>query len=171
MFGNGRARSGLIVLPCGAGKSLTGITATSTIKRACVVVCINNASVKQWKEEFKKYSTVDENLLLMFTSDSKNALPSASVACILITTYSMLCHTGKRAEDGDELIEAIRSREWGLLVLDEVHVAPAKMFSRVLNIVNAHAKLGLTATLVREDGLIGNLHFLVGPKLYGTFFL
>lgn len=166
MFGNGRARSGLIVLPCGAGKSLTGVTASSTIKRACVVVCINNASVKQWKEEFKKYSTIDESLIRMFTSDSKNFLPSKDVACVLITTYSMLCHTGKRSEGGDELINSISSREWGLLILDEVHVAPAKMFSKVLSIVNAHAKLGLTATLVREDDLIGNLNFLVGPKLY-----
>ena len=167
MFGNGRARSGLIVLPCGAGKSLTGITAASTIKHAAVVVCINNASVKQWKEEFRKYSTVDESLLKIFTSDTKNFLPPKEIACVVITTYSMLCHTGKRSEGGDEIIQAINSREWGLLILDEVHVAPAKMFSKVLNIVNTHAKLGLTATLVREDDLIANLNFLVGPKLYG----
>lgn len=167
MFGNGRARSGLIVLPCGAGKSLTGITAASTIKHAAVVVCINNASVKQWKEEFRKYSTVEESLLKVFTSDTKQFLPPKETACVVITTYSMLCHTGRRSEGGDEIIQAIGSREWGLLILDEVHVAPAKMFSKVLNIVNAHAKLGLTATLVREDDLIANLNFLVGPKLYG----
>lgn len=129
-------------------------------------MCINNASVKQWKEEFKKYSTVDESLIKMFTSDAKNFLPPRDVACVVITTYSMLCHTGKRSEGGDDIIQAINQREWGLLILDEVHVAPAKMFSKVLNIVNSHSKLGLTATLVREDDLIGNLNFLVGPKLY-----
>ena len=60
----------------------------------------------------------------------------------------------------------IQAREWGLIVLDEVHVAPAKMFRRVLSMVNAHCKLGLTATLVREDDLISDLNFLVGPKIY-----
>lgn len=143
------------------------MTATSTIKKATVVVCINNASVKQWREEYKRYSTVDESCVKIFTSDVKNFLPPKETAVIIITTYSMLCHTGKRSEGGDAIIAAINSREWGLLILDEVHVAPAKMFSKVLSIVNAHSKLGLTATLVREDDLIGNLNFLVGPKLYG----
>ena len=64
------------------------------------------------------------------------------------------------------MIEAIKDREWGLMILDEVHVAPAQMFRKVLEIVNAHCKLGLTATLVREDDKIKDLHFLVGPKLY-----
>ena len=58
MFGNGRARSGIIVLPCGAGKSLTGVTAASTIKRSTMVICINNASVKQWKEQFVMWTNV-----------------------------------------------------------------------------------------------------------------
>jgi superfamily II DNA or RNA helicase len=58
MFGNGRARSGIIVLPCGAGKSLTGVTAASTVKRSCIVLCINNASVKQWKEQFLMWTNV-----------------------------------------------------------------------------------------------------------------
>ena len=64
------------------------------------------------------------------------------------------------------MINAIREREWGIMILDEVHVAPADMFQKVLQIVNAHTKLGLTATLVREDNRIKDLHFLVGPKLY-----
>lgn len=58
MFGNGRARSGIIVLPCGAGKSLTGVTAASTVKRSTIVMCINNASVKQWKEQFIMWTNV-----------------------------------------------------------------------------------------------------------------
>ena len=63
-------------------------------------------------------------------------------------------------------MKAVSAREWGLMILDEVHVAPADMFQKVLQIVNAHCKLGLTATLVREDNKIKNLSFLVGPKLY-----
>jgi DNA excision repair protein ERCC-3 len=68
MFGNGRARSGIIVLPCGAGKSLTGVTAASTIKRATIVMCINNSSVNQWKDQFLTWTTLpvsfDELLFL-----------------------------------------------------------------------------------------------------------
>ena len=64
------------------------------------------------------------------------------------------------------MMEALSAREWGLLILDEVHVVPAAMFRRVIGIVKAHAKLGLTATLVREDALIADLNFLIGPKLY-----
>jgi len=78
----------------------------------------------------------------------------------------MICHSGKRSADGQRMMDDISSREWGLIVLDEVHVAPAKMFRRVLDLVNAHCKLGLTATLVREDDLIHDLIYLVGPKLY-----
>lgn len=65
-----------------------------------------------------------------------------------------------------QIMAAIRSREWGLLLMDEVHVVPAQMFRKVISIVHSHAKLGLTATLVREDEKIGDLNFLIGPKLY-----
>jgi DNA excision repair protein ERCC-3 len=65
-----------------------------------------------------------------------------------------------------QMMEAIRSREWGLLLLDEVHVVPAQMFRKVIGIVKSHCKLGLTATLVREDERIGDLNFLIGPKMY-----
>lgn len=78
----------------------------------------------------------------------------------------MLCFTGQRAESALPIIESIKNREWGLLILDEVHVAPAKQFRTVLRYVNAHCKMGLTATLVREDDLIADLNFLIGPKLY-----
>ena len=70
------------------------------------------------------------------------------------------------SQAADVLMKAVSAREWGLMILDEVHVAPADMFQKVLQIVNAHCKLGLTATLVREDNKIKNLSFLVGPKLY-----
>lgn len=78
----------------------------------------------------------------------------------------MLCFSGQRAEAALPIIESIKSREWGLMILDEVHVAPASKFRTVLHLVNAHCKMGLTATLVREDDLIEHLNFLIGPKLY-----
>ena len=171
MFGNGRARSGIIVLPCGAGKSLTGCTAASTIKRNTVIMCINNASVKQWRDELLNWTTVSKESIKLFTSGSEatDMLPPLSQskeAFIVISTYSMMCHAGKRSKTGEIMLNAVREREWGIMILDEVHVAPADMFQKVLQIVNAHCKLGLTATLVREDNKIGNLHFMVGPKLY-----
>jgi len=166
MFGNGRARSGIIVLPCGAGKSLTGVTAATTVKRSCIVLCINNASVKQWKEQFLMWTSVQERSVKMFTSGMKEVLPPPTEACIVITTYSMICHGGRRSQSGEMMIQSVSSREWGLMILDEVHVAPADMFQKVVHMVNAHCKLGLTATLVREDNKIKDLSFLVGPKLY-----
>ena len=93
-------------------------------------------------------------------------LPDPKEACILITTYSMICHSGKRSDVAQVMMNSVSMREWGIMLLDEVHVAPAEMFQKVLQIVNAHCKLGLTATLVREDNKIKDLSFLVGPKLY-----
>jgi DNA excision repair protein ERCC-3 len=166
MFGNGRARSGIIVLPCGAGKSLTGVTAATTIKKSCVVMCINNASVRQWRDQFLLWTTVGESSVKMFTSDAKDPLPEDGKACIVISTYSMMCHSGPRSSSGEKMMKSIEEREWGLLLLDEVHVAPAEMFKKIVDKVRAHCKLGLTATLVREDNKIPELGFLVGPKLY-----
>ena len=89
------------MLPCGAGKSLTGVTAVSTIKRSTMVLCINNASVKQWKEQFLLWTNVSEKSVKLFTSGDKDKLPdSVNEACIVITTYSMMCHSGKRSESG-----------------------------------------------------------------------
>jgi len=166
MFGNSRARSGIIVLPCGAGKSLTGITAASTIRKSTMVLCWNNSSVKQWKEQFMMFTTIPEKSIRLFTSEFKDILPSKDEACVVISTYTMISHSGRRSDMAQTMIDSISEREWGLMILDEVHVAPARMFRRVMSVVNAHCKLGLTATLVREDNLISHLNFLVGPKLY-----
>jgi DNA excision repair protein ERCC-3 len=78
----------------------------------------------------------------------------------------MVSFSGKRSDKSQEIMDAICGREWGLLLMDEVHVVPAKMFRRVIGSVKAHCRLGLTATLVREDDLISDLNFLIGPKLY-----
>jgi DNA excision repair protein ERCC-3 len=166
MFGNGRARSGIIVLPCGAGKSLTGVTAASTIKKSTMILCPNNVSVKQWKEQFLQWTTMSPSVVRMFTAEHKDRLPPKSQACILLSTYTMISYSGERAAEARPIIEAIKEREWGLMILDEVHLAPARVFRKVMNMVNAHCKLGLTATLVREDNLITDLNFLIGPKLY-----
>nr|XP_019573541.1 PREDICTED: TFIIH basal transcription factor complex helicase XPB subunit isoform X2 [Rhinolophus sinicus] len=163
MFGNGRARSGVIVLPCGAGKSLVGVTAACTVRKRCLVLGNSAVSVEQWKAQFKMWSTIDDSQICRFTSDAKDKPIGCSVA---ISTYSMLGHTTKRSWEAERVMEWLRTQEWGLMILDEVHTIPARMFRRVLTIVQAHCKLGLTATLVREDDKIVDLNFLIGPKLY-----
>ena len=169
MFGNGRARSGIVVLPCGAGKTLTGVTAASTIGRSCVVLCTSGTAVKQWKEQFHLWTTVADDSVFCFTSSTKLKKDDPWMvprkACVLITTYSMMS-VNKRSDASEAIVSTIRSREWGLMILDEVHVVPANTFRRVLSVCKAHCKLGLTATLVREDDLITDLNFLIGPKLY-----
>ncbi|KAF8696084.1 hypothetical protein HU200_036972 [Digitaria exilis] len=150
MFGNGRARSGIIVLPCGAGKSLVGVSAACRIKKSCLCLATNAVSVDQWAFQFKLWSTIKDDHISRFT----------------LTTYNMVAFGGKRSEDSEKIIEEIRNREWGLLLMDEVHVVPAHMFRKVISITKSHCKLGLTATLVREDERITDLNFLIGPKLY-----
>lgn len=165
MFGNGRARSGVIVLPCGAGKTLVGVTAACTIRKKCLVLCTSGVAVEQWWSQFKLWGNIDMRSVCRFTSDAKDK-PSASTTCVAISTYSMVSYTQKRAWDSQQVMDFLQSREWGLMILDEVQTIPAEKFRRVLSAVQAHCKLGLTATLVREDDKIQDLNFLIGPKLY-----
>ncbi|CAO2820137.1 unnamed protein product [Amaranthus hypochondriacus] len=164
MFGNGRARSGIIVLPCGAGKSLVGVSAACRIKKSCLCLATNAVSVDQWAFQFKLWSTIKDEHICRFTSDSKERFRGN--AGVVVTTYNMVAFGGKRSEESEKIIEEIRNREWGLLLMDEVHVVPAHMFRKVISITKSHCKLGLTATLVREDERITDLNFLIGPKLY-----
>lgn len=164
MFSRGRARSGLIVLPCGAGKTLVGITAACTIKKRTLVLCTSTVSVEQWASQFCQWSTIDERKISKFTSTAKE--PFIELGLVTITTYSMIGSTGRRAVRSQQVLEALKKTEYGLAILDEVHVVPANMFRRVLSLTHTHTKLGLTATLVREDEKITDLNFLIGPKMY-----
>ncbi|KAI0014103.1 DNA repair helicase RAD25 [Xylariaceae sp. FL0662B] len=165
MFGNGRAKSGIIVLPCGAGKTLVGITAACTIKKGTIVLCTSTMSAVQWKNEFLKWSNIRDDDVSLFTSDSKQRFPGNTG--IIVTTYPMVTVSGKkRAHDSQKMMDFLTGREWGLMLLDEVHVVPANIFRKVSHSIKSHAKLGLTATLLREDDKISDLNFLIGPKLY-----
>ncbi|KAK4787995.1 hypothetical protein SAY86_019314 [Trapa natans] len=164
MFGNGRARSGIIVLPCGAGKSLVGVSAACRIRKSCLCLATNAVSVDQWAFQFKLWSTIKDEQICRFTSDSKERFRGN--AGVVVATYNMVAFGGKRSEESEKIIEEIRNREWGLLLMDEVHVVPAHMFRKVISLTKSHCKLGLTATLVREDERITDLNFLIGPKLY-----
>jgi len=168
MFGNGSARSGVIVLPCGAGKTLVGCCCVSTIQQSTIVLCTSAVAVAQWRECFRTFTTVAESDIVCFTSAEKKVPVDhsrKSRAQIFITTYSMMATT-RRSDVSEAVMKDIQKREWGLMLLDEVHVVPANTFRRVLCLCKAHCKLGLTATLVREDGLIADLSYMIGPKIY-----
>ncbi|KAL3478393.1 P-loop containing nucleoside triphosphate hydrolase protein [Aspergillus californicus] len=164
MFGNGRAKSGIIVLPCGAGKTLVGITAGCTIKKGTIILCTSSMSVVQWRNEFLRWSNIDPGDIAIFTSDNKEKFRRSTG--IIVSTYSMVSQTRARSHDAQKMMDWIQSREWGLMILDEVHVVPASMFRKVTSAIATQSKLGLTATLLREDDKIKDLNFLIGPKLY-----
>ena len=164
MFGNSRGKSGIIVLPCGAGKTLVGITAGCQIKKSIVVLCTSAMSSHQWANEFKKWTDIKEEQIAVFSASEKRKFEGN--AGVLVTTYSMITAGGKRAYDTQQMMDWVYGREWGLMILDEVHVVPARMFRRVGQNIRAHCKLGLTATLLREDDKIQDLNYLIGPKLY-----
>jgi len=165
MFGNGRARSGMIVLPCGAGKTLVGITALATIRKSTLVLCDRGLAVHQWKLQIQHWAKINPNRVIRFHSQVNDDLPETG-ACIIIATYHMVAFSGKRAKSGQKMMDFLTSREWGLVVLDEVHVTPAATFRKCASVIKSKCKLGLTATLVREDGKTSDLYYLVGPKLY-----
>eukprot|EP01060_Flectonema_neradi_P000491 TRINITY_DN10308_c0_g1_i1.p1 TRINITY_DN10308_c0_g1~~TRINITY_DN10308_c0_g1_i1.p1 ORF type:complete len:459 (+),score=48.46 TRINITY_DN10308_c0_g1_i1:27-1379(+) len=161
-LGSGRARSGLIVLPCGAGKTLVGCSTAALIRKPTIVVCMNSLTVMQWWQQFRLWTDIPMDRLSVFTAGKKDPIRD-----IVITTYNILAmEDSKRAAGSTELINALRDREWGLMLMDEVHVAAASTFRRLLNNVRAHCIIGLTATLLREDDKITDLLYLVGPKLY-----
>ncbi|KAJ2796102.1 DNA repair helicase RAD25, partial [Coemansia helicoidea] len=164
MFSNGRARSGIIVLPCGAGKTLVGVTAACTIKKSVLCLCTSSVSVMQWKQQFMQWSTIKEEQIALFTSDVKMRFQGD--AGLVITTFNMVANKRKRSHASQQMLEFLENHHWGLMLLDEVHVVPANMFRNVVSRIVAHSKLGLTATLVREDEKIDDLNFLIGPKLY-----
>ena len=164
MFSNGRARSGIIVLPCGAGKTLVGITAACTIRKGIVILCTSSMSVVQWRNEFLKWSNINPNDIAIFTSDHKEKFSGNTG--IIVSTYSMVTQTRSRSHDAAKMMDFMMGREWGLMILDEVHVVPASIFRKVTHSIATHSKLGLTATLLREDDKITDLNFLIGPKLY-----
>ena len=166
MFSNSRARSGVIVLPCGSGKTLVGITAAVTMKKSCLCLVTGGVSAEQWKSQFIFFSTVNPNHVCRFTGTVKDPLPKDGTPVILVTTYSMLSFGGHRSRENELYMEDIKRRTWGLLLLDEVHVVPAQTFRKTVSIVRCHTKLGLTATLVREDGKVDQISYLIGPKMY-----
>ncbi|EFM12932.1 type III restriction protein res subunit [Paenibacillus curdlanolyticus YK9] len=150
--------SGVMVLPCGAGKTIIGIGAVARLQCATLIVTSSLTSVQQWKSELLDKTTLEEEAIGEYSSQSKQVRP------ITIATYNMLA-TGGGAEGEYRHMALFNERDWGLIIYDEVHMLPAPVF-RLTAELQATRRLGLTATLIREDGRETDVFSLIGPKRY-----
>jgi DNA excision repair protein ERCC-3 len=147
---------GVVVLPCGSGKTVVGMTVMSLLKTNTLVLTTNVAAVHQWIEELLDKTDVDPENIAEYTGDSK------SVAPVTIATYQIITWRPDRGGDFPHF-HLFWERPWGLIIYDEVHLLPAPVF-RVTAELQAVRRLGLTATLIREDGAEDAVFSLVGPK-------
>jgi DNA excision repair protein ERCC-3 len=173
--GSERGGSGVIVLPCGAGKTIVGMLCMDLLQTSTLVLTTCVTAVRQWIAELIDKTQIDPSLIGEYTGQKKEVRP------ITVATYQMITHRGKRgviagaAEDpgsleGDETspyphLTLFNERDWGLIVYDEVHLLPAPVF-QVTASLQARRRLGLTATLVREDGKEDDVFALIGPKKF-----
>ena len=148
--------SGVVVLPCGAGKTIVGADAMSLAKATTLILVTNTVSARQWKAELIKRTTLTEDEIGEYSGTMKQIRP------VTIATYQVV--TTKRGGVHPHL-ELFSARDWGLVIYDEVHLLPAPVF-RMTADLQARRRLGLTATLVREDGREGDVFSLIGPKRY-----
>ncbi|CEI93231.1 Putative Dna helicase [Rhizopus microsporus] len=158
------AHSGIIVLPCGAGKTLTSILVATAIKKPVLVVCSTIIAAEQFSKEFLRFTTLMASKTGMFAGAKK--WPYNGPTGVLFTTYTMLVDSKNRTADSKRMSTFIDKTEWGLVILDEVHCVPANNYSKAISKIKTKVRLGLTATMLREDEKIGDLDTLVGPTLY-----
>ncbi|NYD56348.1 DNA excision repair protein ERCC-3 [Nocardioides marinisabuli] len=148
--------SGVVVLPCGAGKTLVGASAMAHAKATTLILVTNTVSARQWKDELVRRTSLTEDEIGEYSGAVKEVRP------VTIATYQVLTMKRKGVYPHLELLDA---RDWGLIVYDEVHLLPAPIF-RMTADLQARRRIGLTATLVREDGREGDVFSLIGPKRY-----
>ncbi len=149
---------GTIVLPCGAGKTIVGMTVMSMLKTSTLIVTTNISAVHQWISELLDKTDLKADQIAEYTGENK------TIKEVTVATYQIL--TWRPEKDGPyPHFSLFRERNWGLIIYDEVHMLPAPVF-RVTAEIQAVRRVGLTATLVREDGCEGNVFSLVGPKRY-----
>ncbi len=149
---------GTIVLPCGAGKTVVGMTVMDILKTNTLIITTNISAVHQWIDELLDKTDLDPDLIAEYTGENKTIKP------VTVATYQIL--TWRPEKDGPyPHFTLFKQRNWGLIIYDEVHMLPAPVF-RVTAEIQAIRRVGLTATLVREDGCEGNVFSLVGPKRY-----
>ncbi len=148
--------SGVVVLPCGAGKTIVGAAAMAEARATTLILVTNTVSARQWKDELVRRTSLTADEIGEYSGTVKEIRP------VTIATYQVVTTKRKGVYPHLELFDA---RDWGLIVYDEVHLLPAPIF-RMTADLQARRRLGLTATLVREDGREGDVFSLIGPKRY-----
>jgi DNA excision repair protein ERCC-3 len=148
--------SGVVVLPCGAGKTIVGTVAMARAGATTLILVTNTVAARQWKDELLRRTSLTEDEIGEYSGQRKEIRP------VTIATYQVMTTRRKGVYTHLELFDA---RDWGLIIYDEVHLLPAPVF-RFTADIQARRRLGLTATLVREDGREGDVFTLIGPKRY-----
>lgn len=148
--------SGVVVLPCGAGKTIVGAAAMAEAKATTLILVTSTVSARQWREELLKRTSLTEEEIGEYSGARKEVRP------VTIATYQVLTSRRKGVYPHLDLLD---SHDWGLIIYDEVHLLPAPVF-RFTADLQARRRLGLTATLVREDGHETEVFSLIGPKRY-----
>jgi len=148
--------SGVVVLPCGAGKTLVGAAAMARAGATTLILVTNTVAGRQWKRELVARTSLTEGEVGEYSGERKEIRP------VTIATYQVMTRKSKGEYRALELFD---SRDWGLIIYDEVHLLPAPVF-RITSDLQSRRRLGLTATLVREDGREGDVFSLIGPKRY-----
>jgi DNA excision repair protein ERCC-3 len=156
--GDARGGSGVIVLPCGAGKTIVGIAAMALVQRSTLILTTSITAVKQWRREILDKTDLNPSDITEYTGEVKEIGP------VTIATYQILTHRNDKKEEFPHF-KLFDQRDWGLIIYDEVHLLPAPVF-RVTAQIQARRRLGLTATLIREDGREEDVFSLIGPKKY-----
>ncbi len=148
--------SGVVVLPCGAGKTVVGAAAMARQSATTLILVTNTVSVRQWKHELMRFTSLSEEEIGEYSGERKEIRP------VTIATYQVMT---ARRQGSYRHLELFDARDWGLIIYDEVHLLPAPVF-RMTADIQSRRRLGLTATLVREDGREGDVFSLIGPKRY-----
>lgn len=156
--GGVKGGSGVVVLPCGAGKTMVGMGVIDKLQTSTLILCPNVIAVRQWIQELLDKTDLEPKDIGEYTGDMKEVRP------ITVATYQILTWRKSR-EDSFEHFGIFEARNWGLIIYDEVHLLPAPVF-RATATIQATRRLGLTATLVREDGREEDVFSLIGPKRY-----
>lgn len=150
--------SGVVVLPCGAGKTVIGLAVMACLQTHTLVLGTSIVALRQWRDELLDKTDIDPGLVGEYSGEHKDVRP------VTLATYQVICHRASREEPFPHF-RIFTARNWGLIVYDEVHLLPAPVF-RITAEIQARRRLGLTATLVREDGLEEDVFTLIGPKKY-----
>ncbi|MEY2638246.1 MAG: hypothetical protein RLZZ194_736 [Actinomycetota bacterium] len=148
--------SGVVVLPCGAGKTIVGAAAMSHAKATTLILVTNTVAARQWRDELLRRTTLNEDEIGEYSGAKKEIRP------VTIATYQVMT---KKKNGVYAHLDLFDSYDWGLIIYDEVHLLPAPIF-RFTADIQSRRRLGLTATLVREDGMEGEVFSLIGPKRF-----